>query len=91
MKKLLFILLAPAAALAVTYSDVTVNADGTLSKPTNFWTGNAAGICSGINATVAPAWSNITSKPTTLTGYGITDAQALDSDLTSISALTTTS
>jgi len=37
------------------------------------------------------AWSTITSTPTTLSGYGITDAQPLDSDLTSIAALTTTS
>lgn len=37
------------------------------------------------------AWSTITSTPTTLAGYGIADAQPLDSDLTSIAALTTTS
>ena len=36
------------------------------------------------------AFSTITGTPTTLTGYGITDAQPLDSDLTSIAALTTT-
>ena len=47
---------------------------GAVVDQANFWTSNAAGICSGINATVAPAWSNITSKPTTLSGYGITDA-----------------
>lgn len=41
--------------------------------------------------TVTPAFSSITSKPTSLTGYGITDAQPLDSDLTAIAALTTTS
>jgi hypothetical protein len=35
------------------------------------------------------AWSTITSTPTTLSGYGIIDAQPLDSDLTSIAALTT--
>lgn len=33
----------------------------------------------------------LTDKPTTLSGYGITDAQPLDSDLTAIAALTTTS
>lgn len=37
------------------------------------------------------AWSTITSTPTTLSGYGITDAQPLDADLTSIAGLTTTS
>ena len=36
------------------------------------------------------AWSTITSTPTTLAGYAISDAQPLDSDLTSIAALTTT-
>lgn len=36
------------------------------------------------------AWSTITSTPATLSGYGITDAQPLDSDLTAIAALTTT-
>jgi hypothetical protein len=36
------------------------------------------------------AWSTITGTPTTLSGYGIGDAQPLDSDLTSIAALTTT-
>ena len=36
-------------------------------------------------------FAQIGSKPTTLAGYGITDAQPLDSDLTAIAALTTTS
>jgi hypothetical protein len=42
----------------------------------------------GTAVTITPAWSSITSKPTTLAGYGITDAQPLDSDLTAIAALT---
>lgn len=42
--------------------------------------------CSGL-----PWTSGITGKPTTLSGYGITDAQPLDADLTAIAALTTTS
>lgn len=42
-------------------------------------------------ATLAVAWSNVSSTPTTLAGYGITDAQPLDSDLTAIAALTTNS
>jgi hypothetical protein len=36
------------------------------------------------------AFNNITGKPTTLSGYGITDAQPLDGDLTSIAGLTGT-
>jgi len=47
----------------------------------------------GISATGhVHAWSDITTgKPTTLSGYGITDAQPLDTDLTNIAALTGTS
>lgn len=36
------------------------------------------------------AFANITGKPTTLSGYGITDAQGLDSDLTAVAGLSTT-
>ena len=43
-----------------------------------------------INSTVAPVFANNTSKPTTLAGYGITDAQGLDSDLTAIAGLVAT-
>jgi hypothetical protein len=35
-------------------------------------------------------WTSLTGKPTTLVGYGITDAQPLDADLTAIAALTPT-
>lgn len=38
----------------------------------------------------AVPWSGITSKPTTLSGFGITDAQGLDSDLTAVAGLSTT-
>ena len=38
----------------------------------------------------AVAFANITGKPTTLSGYGITDAQALDSDLSAVAGLATT-
>lgn len=37
------------------------------------------------------AFNSLTGRPTTLAGYGITDAQPVDSDLTAIAALTTTS
>jgi hypothetical protein len=36
-------------------------------------------------------FTSLTGKPTTISGYGITDAQPLDADLTAIAALTTTS
>jgi hypothetical protein len=35
------------------------------------------------------AWQNITKTPTTLAGYGITDAQAIDADLAALAALST--
>ena len=41
----------------------------------------------GTAVTITPSFSNITSKPTTLSGYGILDAQPLDADLTAIAAL----
>lgn len=41
----------------------------------------------GSEVTITPAFSSITGKPTTLSGYGITDAQPLDSDLTAIAAI----
>lgn len=44
----------------------------------------------GTAVTIKPAFSSITSRPTTLSGYGITDAQPLDADLTAISGLTGT-
>lgn len=34
-------------------------------------------------------WGNLTDTPTTLAGYGITDAQPLDADLTALAGLTT--
>ena len=36
------------------------------------------------------AWGTITSTPTTISGYGITDAQGLDSDLTALAGLSST-
>jgi hypothetical protein len=36
------------------------------------------------------AWSNVSGRPTTLSGYGITDGQPIDLDLTALAALTGT-
>jgi hypothetical protein len=41
----------------------------------------------GTNVTITPAFSSLTSVPTTLAGYGITNAQSLSADLTAIAAL----
>jgi hypothetical protein len=44
----------------------------------------------GTAVTITPAFSSITSTPTSLSGYGILDGQPLDADLTAIAALTGT-
>lgn len=62
------------AATAVT--PITVDAKGRVTA-------------TGAAITITPAFSNVTGKPTTLTGYGITDGQPLDAELTAISGLTT--
>lgn len=55
-----------------------------------------AGIAAGAEVNVNPDWNatsgdaQILNKPTTLSGYGITDAQPLDADLTAIAALAAT-
>ena len=41
----------------------------------------------GTAVTITPAFSSITSTPTSLAGYGILDGQPLDADLTAIAAL----
>lgn len=40
-----------------------------------------------VNAAAAAPWSGVTGKPTTLSGYGITDAQPLTTKLTNFNAL----
>lgn len=44
----------------------------------------------GTAVTIAPTFANVASKPTTLSGYGITDAQSLDATLTALAGLNTT-
>ena len=42
-------------------------------------------------AALTASWTGVTGKPATLAGYGITDAQPVDADLTAIAALAGTS
>jgi len=67
----------------------TYNNSSTAITP---FTVDATGRITGVSAavTITPSFANITSKPTTLSGYGITDAQPLDADLTSIAGLSGT-
>jgi len=67
-------------AVAATYGSATQVAVVTV---------NSKGVATSVsNATITPAFADITSKPTTLSGYGITDGQPLDATLTSIAGLT---
>lgn len=47
-----------------------------------------ADLLDGQQGTHYLTWANFTGKPTTLSGYGITDAQGLDAGLTSLAGLT---
>lgn len=83
--------------VTVTASDVGAAPSSTVSFPGFGTTGTTAAVGNDSRLSDArtplahsQAWSTITSTPTTLSGYGITDAQPLDSDLTSIAALSTT-
>ena len=63
----------------------------TIGAGTSSFNGAYASL-TGIPSTFTPAahnqaWSTITTTPTTLSGYGITDAQGLDSDLTALAGL----
>jgi hypothetical protein len=103
ISRLTSIALAAPAQFSVSGSPLTANGTLTLAWATQAANLVFAGPASGaaavptLRALVAadiPAldWSKLTSGlPTTLAGYGITDAQPLDSDLTAIAALATTS
>ncbi len=60
---------------------VTGNVTGNVSGSSGSCTGNAA-------TATNVAWSGVTSTPTTLAGYGITNGQPLDATLTALAALT---
>lgn len=66
----------------------TYNSSSKISPLTIDSYGRVSAVGSAVSLT--PAWDNITGTPTTLAGYGITDAQPLDTDLTKIASLTQT-
>lgn len=93
-------------SLAGTENEITVSGSTgniTLSLPATVnadISGNAATVTNGVVTTgsysdpswiTGLSWSKISSTPTTLSGYGITDAQPVDGDLTAIAALSGTS
>ena len=81
-------------------SGKVIKINGTQVLSATEYAGNAATVTNGVVTTgsysdptwiSSLAWSKISTTPTTLSGYGITDAQALDADLTAIAGLTGTS
>lgn len=91
---------------ANTWTAVTIGSNLTFSGGTLSATGGGGGSGDMLKSTYdtnsdnivdhsaladAAPWTGITGKPTTISGFGLTDAQPLDSDLTAIAALSTTS
>ena len=68
-------------------SGTTAN-DATHQRPSDYNASTNARVWTKMGGSVS--FASVMGKPTTLTGYGITDAQPLDSDLTAIAALSTT-
>lgn len=100
MKTLAILAIAVLAASHLSAQTETVlkaKATDALTESIVIPSGKSVTIASGATITAAsgstvtgfggnPAWGDITGTPTTLTGFGITDAQPLDSDLTSYAA-----
>ena len=86
-------------SIAGTAGDVTIsNGDGVLGNPTISLNDTGIAIDTYVALTVdskgraisgakTQPWSTISNTPTSVSGYGITDAQPLDADLTAIAAV----
>jgi phage-related tail fiber protein len=76
-------------SLTLANSGVTAGTYNNVATEVRPFTVDAKGRITSIGTavTIAPTFANVASKPTTLSGYGITDAQPLDADLTAIAGL----
>lgn len=86
-------------AVTLTKSDVGLgNADNTADSAKSVASAaklttarTIAGVSFDGSANISIPFANLSTRPTTLSGYGITDAQAKDADLTAIAGLSATS
>ena len=78
-------------ALTLANTSVTAGSYGSATQVGTFTVDSKGRLTASSNILITPAFSSLTGKPTTITGYGITDAQPLSADLTAIDALVGTS
>jgi len=69
--------LASGVAVALPATGVTAGAYGSATQVGQFTVDAKGRLTAAANVSITPAWTSITGKPTTLSGYGITDALAL--------------
>lgn len=69
--------LSAGVAVALPATGVTAGSYGSATQVGQFTVDAKGRITAAANVSITPAWTAITGKPTTLSGYGITDALAL--------------